>query len=417
MLAMQSDKNPKVMFDVKRLRDDFPLLERSVNGKPLVYLDNGATTQKPRCVVQAMERALWEDNANIHRGVHMLSRKSTESYEAAKSVVQHFINAPRHTEIIFTSGATDAINLAANTLCEGVLSPGDEIIVSELEHHSNLVSWQLAAQRFGQRVVKWPMRDDGTLALDDLREVLSHRVRVVAVTQVSNTLGVVPDIEAIAEIAHGVGAMLLVDGAQGVKHGRVDVQRMGCDFYAFSSHKIYGPTGIGVLWAKQALLEKLPPWKGGGEMVGTVSFENTTYADVPFRFEAGTMPYIQAVGLAAALQYYGAVGPDSAMLHEQELLHAAHEGLSRIEGITIYGYHPDNAAILSFNLDGAHHFDVGTILDKMGIAVRTGTHCTEPIMRHFGITGTVRASFAMYNTLDEVQALVEGVRRAAQMLR
>lgn len=405
------------MFDTGRVRQEFPLLEQRVNGKPLVYLDNGATTQKPRCVVQAMERALWKDNANIHRGVHTLSRLSTESYEAAKSVVQAFINAPRHTEIIFTSGATDSINLAANALCEGLLERGDEIVVSEMEHHSNLVSWQLAAKRFGQRVVKWPMRDDGSLSLDDLRRVLTSRTKVVAVTQVSNTLGYAPDIEGIAEVAHGSGALLLVDGAQGVKHGKIDVQRMGCDFYAFSSHKIYGPTGIGVLWGRQEILEKLPPWKGGGEMVGTVRFEGTTYADVPFRFEAGTMPYIQAVGLAAALEYYTAVNPGEALRHENELLHAAYKGLTDIEGITIYGYHPDNAAILSFNLEGAHHFDVGTLLDKMGIAVRTGTHCTEPIMQHYGITGTVRASFAMYNTLEEVQVLIEGVRRAAEMLR
>lgn len=405
------------MFDTGRVRQEFPLLEQRINGKPLVYLDNGATTQKPRCVVQAMERALWEDNANIHRGVHTLSRLSTESYEAAKSVVQAFINAPRHTEIIFTSGATDSINLAANALCEGLLEGGDEIVVSEMEHHSNLVSWQLAAKRFGQRVVKWPMRDDGSLSLDDLRRVLTSRTKVVAVTQVSNTLGYAPDIEGIAEVAHGAGALLLVDGAQGVKHGKIDVQRMGCDFYAFSSHKIYGPTGIGVLWGRQEILEKLPPWKGGGEMVGTVRFEGTTYADVPFRFEAGTMPYIQAVGLAAALEYYTAVNPGEALRHENELLHAAYKGLTDIEGITIYGYHPDNAAILSFNLEGAHHFDVGTLLDKMGIAVRTGTHCTEPIMQHYGITGTVRASFAMYNTLEEVQVLIEGVRRAAEMLR
>lgn len=405
------------MFDTGRVRQEFPLLEQRVNGKPLVYLDNGATTQKPRCVVQAMERALWEDNANIHRGVHTLSRLSTESYEAAKSVVQAFINAPRHTEIIFTSGATDSINLAANVLCEGLLERGDEIVVSEMEHHSNLVSWQLAAKRFGQRVVKWPMRDDGSLSLDDLRRVLTSRTKVVAVTQVSNTLGYAPDIEGIAEVVHGAGALLLVDGAQGVKHGKIDVQRMGCDFYAFSSHKIYGPTGIGVLWGRQEILEKLPPWKGGGEMVGTVRFEGTTYADVPFRFEAGTMPYIQAVGLAAALEYYTAVNPGEAMRHENELLHAAYKGLTDIEGVTIYGYHPDNAAILSFNLEGAHHFDVGTLLDKMGIAVRTGTHCTEPIMQHYGITGTVRASFAMYNTLEEVQVLIEGIRRAAEMLR
>lgn len=405
------------MFDTGRVRQEFPLLEQRVNGKPLVYLDNGATTQKPRCVVQAMERALWEDNANIHRGVHTLSRLSTESYEAAKSVVQAFINAPRHTEIIFTSGATDSINLAANALCEGLLEEGDEIVVSEMEHHSNLVSWQLAAKRFGQRVVKWPMRDDGSLSLDDLRRVLTCRTKVVAVTQVSNTLGYAPDIEGIAEVAHGAGALLLVDGAQGVKHGKIDVQRMGCDFYAFSSHKIYGPTGIGVLWGRQEILEKLPPWKGGGEMVGTVHFEGTTYADVPFRFEAGTMPYIQAVGLAAALEYYTAVNPGEALRHENELLHEAYKGLSDIEGVTIYGYHPDNAAILSFNLEGAHHFDVGTLLDKMGVAVRTGTHCTEPIMQHYGITGTVRASFAMYNTLEEVQVLIEGIRRAAEMLR
>lgn len=405
------------MFDIECVRGDFPLLGQSVNGKPLVYIDNGATTQKPRCVVEAMERALWEDNANIHRGVHTLSRRSTESYESAKQIVQRFINAPSSREIIFTSGATEAINLAANALCEGILSPGDEIVVSELEHHSNLVSWQLAAQRFGQQVVKWPMQEDGTLSLDDLQEVLSHRTKVVAVTQVSNTLGYTPNIEAIAEAAHEVGALLLVDGAQGIKHGTIDVQRMGCDFYAFSGHKIYGPTGIGVLWGNYELLEKLPPWKGGGEMVGTVSFEGTTYADVPFRFEAGTMPYIQAVGLAAALRYYQAIGPEQVVQYERDLLQAAYDGLSKVEGIEIYGYHPNNAAILSFNLNGIHHFDIGTLLDKMGIAVRTGTHCTEPIMRHYGVSGMVRASFAMYNTLAEVQSLVEGVRRAAQMLR
>lgn len=405
------------MFDVARIRKDFPLLAQRVNGKPLVYLDNGATTQKPRCVVEAMERVLWEDNSNIHRGVHTLSRRSTESYEHAKTIAQRFINAPSHEEIIFTSGATEAINLAANTLCEGVLRPGDEIVVSELEHHSNLVAWQLAAQRFGQRVVKWPMQADGSLSLDDLRGLLSHRVKVVAVTQVSNALGYAPAAAAIAEMAHGKGALLLLDGAQGVKHGKIDVQELGCDFYVFSSHKIYGPTGIGVLWGRRELLEKLPPWKGGGEMVGTVRFEGTSYAAVPFRFEAGTMPYIQAVGFGQALEYYAAIGPDEATRYERELLHAAYDGLQRINGITIYGYHHENAAILSFNVEGAHHFDVGTLLDKMGIAVRTGTHCTEPIMQYYGITGTVRASFAMYNTMEEVDLLVKGVERAAAMLR
>lgn len=405
------------MFDVERVRCDFPLLTQEVNGRPLVYLDNGATTQKPLRVVQAMEKVLWTDNANIHRGVHTLSRRSTEHYEAAKQSVRDFINAPLHEEIIFTSGATESLNLVANILCEGLFSEGDEIVVSELEHHSNLVSWQLAAKRYGQRVVKWPMREDGTLSLDDLRSVMTSRTRVVAVTQTSNTLGVVPDVEAVASVAHELGALVVLDGAQGVKHGRIDVQRMGCDFYAFSGHKIYGPTGIGVLWGRKSLLEKLPPWKGGGEMVGSVSFQGTTYADVPFRFEAGTMPYIQAVGLATALDYYTSLDVDCVVQYERELLFAAYEGLKGIDGLTVYGYHPDNAAILSFNIEGVHHFDVGTLLDKMGIAVRTGTHCTEPIMRHYGITGTVRASFAMYNTFDEVRLLVEGVRRASEMLR
>lgn len=403
-------------FPYQQWRGQFPILSREVYGKPLVYLDNGATTQKPSCVLAAMDSAYSHYNANIHRGVHALSQECTEKYEAARSAVARFLGVEQTRTVIFTSGTTASINLLASSLGESRFQRGDVVLVSEMEHHSNLVSWQLMGKRHGVEVRKIPILDDGTLDLDSLHRELTPRVKLLAVAQVSNVFGIVNPIARIAELAHANGSLLFVDGAQGVKHGRINLLEMGADFYAFSAHKLYGPNGIGVLWGREELMEALPPWQGGGEMVGTVSFDGTTYADLPYRLEAGTPPYIEAIGLGSALQFYEQVGQQTATDYETLLLHRAYEGLRSIPNICIYGYHPTNAAILSFTQDGGHHYDMGVLLDKMGIAVRTGTHCAEPLMARFGLTGTARASFAFYNTPEEVDAFVAGVQRAATML-
>ncbi|PIE84540.1 MAG: cysteine desulfurase [Bacteroidia bacterium] len=402
-------------FPYKKWRADFPILQREVYGKPLVYLDNGATTQKPQCVIDTITRVYSECNANIHRGVHRLSQESTELYEEARQRIADYLGVPDSKQVIFTSGATEAINLVAQTLGASYFKAGDAILVSEMEHHSNLVSWQLVAQQRGLEVRKLPVGDDGTIALEDLDRLLDKRVRLVAVTHVSNVLGVVNPIRAMADMAHARGALILVDGAQGVKHGKPRLPELGCDFYAFSGHKLYGPNGIGVLWGRAELMEALPPWKGGGEMVGTVSFEGTTYATLPHRLEAGTPPYVEAIALGKAVEYYGPMA-EEATAYETLLLHRAYEGLSAIPELEIFGYNPQNAAILSFIPRGAHPYDLGVLLDKMGIAVRTGTHCAEPLMRRLGTTGTARASFAFYNTPEEVDRLVEGAKRAVRML-
>ena len=383
----------------------------------MVYLDNAATTQKPRTVLEALEAVYTHYNANIHRGVHTLSQEATQAYEEARTAAAQHIGAPERESVIFTSGATAGLNLLANLLTERYLLEGDTVLVSEMEHHSDLVPWQLNAPRKGAKVVKIPITDDGALDLEQLQALLHReRVKIVAVAHVSNVLGRVNPVAEIARMAHAHGVLVVVDGAQGVKHGRVDVQELGADFYAFSGHKIYGPTGVGVLWGRRELLEALPPWMGGGEMVGTVSFEGTTYADLPFRFEAGTPPYIQAIGLGRALQFYHGCNPQAVSEHENRLMRRGYEGISQIKGLRVLGYSPDNAGILSVTHPKIHHYDLGVLLDRMGIAVRTGTHCAEPLMARFGITGTLRASFALYNTEDEVDTLVAGLERAVGML-
>ena len=406
------------MFSPAEIRSEFPILSQRVHGHSLVYLDNGATTQKPRCVGESMREAFDIYNANIHRGVHYLSQRATDAYEEARTRVANYLNAPERRSIIFTSGTTAAINLCANCLAESLLKAGDAILVSEMEHHSNLVSWQLVAQRYQLRVLKWPISDSGQLDLAALPALLAQGVKVVAVAHVSNVMGVVNPIAEIAQTVHAAGALLFVDGAQGVKHLPIDVQTLGADFYAFSGHKIYGPTGIGVLWGRYELLDRFAPWQGGGEMVGHVSFDGTTYADLPFRLEAGTPPYIEAIGLGNALYFYKVLSEESGhtiLSHENQLLVQAYEGVVAL-GAEVYGYTPSNAAILSFNLLGIHAYDVGTLLDQMGIAVRTGTHCAEPLMTRLGVTGTIRASFALYNTQEEVVHFLSALKRAKGML-
>ena len=396
-------------------RADFPILSREVYGRPLVYFDNGATTQKPLCVLQTIERFYREINANIHRGVHKLSEESTREYENAREVVRKFLNARKTSEIIFTSGTTASINLVAYSFGEVFVRQGDEVLVTEMEHHSNIVPWQLLCERKGATLKVLPFDSNGELMLNKLPELLTPKTRIVAVTQVSNTLGTVNPIAEIVRIAHSQNIPVLVDGAQGVKHGKIDVQQLDADFYAFSGHKIYGPTGIGVLYGKEEWLERMVPWQGGGDMIATVSFAKTTFNELPFKFEAGTANYIGAAGLATALNYYSSIGPDIATAYEDELLKYATTKLKEIDGLTIYGNAPEKAAIISFLLNGIHPYDTGMILDKMGIAVRTGSHCTQPVIDHFGIDGTVRASLAFYNTFEEVDRLVEALHKVKEM--
>lgn len=396
-------------------RSDFPILSREVYGRPLVYFDNGATTQKPLCVLQTIERFYREINANIHRGVHKLSEESTREYENAREVVRKFLNARKTSEIIFTSGTTASINLVAYSFGEVFVRQGDEVLVTEMEHHSNIVPWQLLCERKGATLKVLPFDSNGELMLNKLPELLTPKTRIVAVTQVSNTLGTVNPIAEIVRIAHSQNIPVLVDGAQGVKHGKIDVQQLDADFYAFSGHKIYGPTGIGVLYGKEEWLERMVPWQGGGDMIATVSFAKTTFNELPFKFEAGTANYIGAAGLATALNYYSSIGPDIATAYEDELLKYATQKLTEIDGLTIYGNAPEKAAIISFLLNGIHPYDTGMILDKMGIAARTGNHCTQPVIDHYGIDGTVRASLAFYNTFDEIDRLVEALHKVKEM--
>ena len=405
------------MFDVAQIRKEFPILDREVYGRKLVYLDSGATAQKPEAVLRAVDQLHRELNANIHRGVHYLSEQATERYEEARAEVARFVGAAEKEEIVFTAGATASINLVAYAWSERFLQAGDNILISELEHHSNIVPWQLAAQRKGAEIRVLPFDDEGRLMVEKLPTLLDARTKLLAVTQASNTLGTRPDLRPIIEAAHAVGAVVLVDGCQGVVHGGVDVQALDCDFYAFSGHKLYGPTGIGVLYGKRALLEAMPPFMGGGDMVDRVSFEKTTYAPVPLKFEAGTANYIGAIGLAEAIRFLRSLDMEAVEAHEQELLRYATEQLQRIEGLRIYGTTPNKCAILSFNVEGVHGYDMGMILDKLGIAIRTGQHCAEPVMHHFGVQGMCRASLALYNTREEIDALVRGVERAVRMLR
>ena len=403
-------------FDVERIREDFPILGSRVYGRPLVYLDNAATAQKPQCVIDAVSRAYTECNSNVHRGVHTLSERMTELYEQARERIRNFIGADSCGEVIFTSGATASLNLVAYAWSERFLHAGDNIIISEMEHHSNLVPWKLAADRKSAEIRVLPVDDDGRLMTERLPELLDSRTKVVAVTQASNTLGTKPDLRPIIEAAHSAGAIVVVDGCQGVVHGGVDVRALDCDFYAFSGHKLYGPTGIGVLYGKREILEAMPPFMGGGDMVDKVSFERITYAPLPLKFEAGTADFVGAVGLGEAVRYVESLPAVEVEAHERELLEYATERLLEIKGLKIYGTETGKTPIVSFNVDGISHYDMGMILDKTGVAVRTGHHCAEPTMHRFGVTGMCRASFAFYNTRAEVDALADGVVRAVRML-
>lgn len=405
------------MFDINKIREDFPILSREVYGKPLVYLDNGATAQKPKMVLEAVEKMYNELNANVHRGVHYLSEESTSLFEEARQTVADYIGAPRKEQIIFTAGATASLNTVVYAWGDKFIERGDNIVISEMEHHSNLVPWQLLAARRGAEIRMLPFDDNGELMTEKLPSLLDERTKVVAVTQASNTLGTRPNLKPIIEMAHRAGAIAVVDGCQGVVHGGVDVEALDCDFYAFSGHKLYAPTGIGVLYGKMELLEAMPPFMGGGDMVDRVSFEKTTFAPVPMKFEAGTANYIGAIGLGAAIKYLRSLDLKAVEEHEQKLMHRATTLLEEIDGLRIYGHAADKSSLVSFNVEGVHHYDMGMILDKLGIAVRTGQHCAEPVMTHYGVPGMCRASFALYNTEEEVELLAKGVRRAVSMLR
>lgn len=405
------------MFDVEKIRGEFPILSRRVYGKPLVYLDSGATAQKPRCVIEQVDALYRGMNANIHRGVHLLSEEATERYEAARSRIAAFIGAAERKEVVFTAGATASLNTVAYAWGERFVQAGDNIVVSEMEHHSNIVPWQLLAQRKGAEIRMLPFDDDGRLRTECLPSLVDARTRAVAVTQASNTLGTRPDLRPVVEAAHAVGAVVAVDGCQGIVHGGANVREMGCDFYAFSGHKLYGPTGIGVLYGRRELLEAMPPFLGGGDMVDRVTFAGTTFAPVPLKFEAGTANFVGAIALGRAVEFLQESDPAEIEAHETALLRRATERLSAIDGLRIYGTTEDKCAIVSFNVEGVHPYDMGMILDKLGIAVRTGQHCAEPVMDHYATTGMCRASFALYNTLGEADALADGVARAVRMLR
>ena len=405
-----------------QVRGDFPILTKTIYGKyPLVYLDNAATTQKPRSVVEAMTEEYYNVNANVHRGVHFLSQQATELHEGSRETVRKFLNARSSAEIVFTRGTTESINLVAQCFSDAFMQEGDEVIVSEMEHHSNIVSWQLQQQRKGIRLRVVPITDDGLLRLDEYEKLFNEHTRIVSVTHVSNVLGTINPVKEIIRIAHEHGVPVLIDGAQSTPHMPVDVQELDCDFFAFSGHKIYGPTGIGVLYGKEDLLDKLPPYMGGGEMIKNVSFERTTFNELPFKFEAGTPDYVATTGLAKALDYVTAIGMDKIEAHERDLTQYAMQRMNEIEGMRIFGPKDiqQHDAVISFLVaqEGSfiHHLDMGTLLDRLGIAVRTGHHCAEPLMHRLGIEGTCRASFALYNTLEEVDALVAGINRVRQM--
>ena len=404
------------MYDITKVRESFPILSRTVYGKPLIYLDNGATTQKPLCVLDAMQEEYLNVNANVHRGVHWMSQQATDLHEAARETVRKFVNARSTTEIVFTRGTTESLNLVASSFVEGCMKEGDEVIVSTMEHHSNIVPWQLQEQRKGIVLKVIPMTDEGELQLEEYEKLFTERTKLVSVTQVSNVLGTVNPVKEMIRIAHEHGVPVVVDGAQSVPHFAVDVQDLDCDFLAFSGHKVYGPTGVGVLYGKEEWLDRLPPYQGGGEMIERVSFTKTTFERPPLKFEAGTPDYIATHGLATALDYVTSLGMDNILAHEQDLTHYALQQLREIEGMHIYGHRNDSGdAVISFNVGDIHHMDLGTLLDQLGIAVRTGHHCAQPLMDRLGILGSVRASFGLYNTREEVDALVAGIKRIAMM--
>ena len=405
-------------YDLEQIRQDFPILQRQVYGRPLVYLDNGATTQKPRCVVEAMTEEYYNVNANVHRGVHFLSQKATDLHEQSRETVRRFINANSVNEIIFTRGTTESMNLVASCFSEAFMQEGDEVIISTLEHHSNIVPWQLAQNRKGIKLRVIPITDEGNICLDEYEKLFTNRTRIVSVAHVSNVLGTINPVKEMIEIAHAHGVPVLIDGAQSTPHMAVDVQQLDCDFFAFSGHKMYGPTGVGVLYGREKWLDRLPPYMGGGEMIKRVSFEQTTFNELPYKFEAGTPDYIATTGLAQAIDYVGQLDMDSIEAHERDLAQYAVSRLQQIPGMHLYGpmaYGAEGAGPLSFNVEGIHHLDMGTLLDRLGVAVRTGHHCAEPLMHRLGVDGTVRASFGLYNTRAEIDVLASSIERVCKM--
>ena len=403
------------MFDIQKIREDFPILSRMVYNKPLVYLDNAATTQKPLCVLDAMREEYLNVNANGHRGVHYLSQQATDLHEEARETVRGFINAPSTSEIIFTRGTTEGLNLVAASFTEEMMKEGDEVIVSVMEHHSNIVPWQLQAAKKGIAIRVIPMDETGKLDIEEYEKMFNEHTKLVSVAHVSNVLGTVNPVKQIVKIAHDHGVPAMIDGAQSTPHFRVDVQDIDCDFFVFSGHKMYGPTGIGVLYGKEQWLDKLPPYQGGGEMIESVSFEKTTFERLPFKFEAGTPDYVATHGLATAIKYIENIGIDNISRHEQELTEYCMKRLEAIDGMRLFGTVKGKDAVVSFLVGNIHHLDMGTLLDRLGIAVRTGHHCAQPLMDRLGIQGTVRASFALYNTKEEIDVLANGIERVAKM--
>jgi cysteine desulfurase/selenocysteine lyase len=402
-------------YNINKIRADFPILSRKVYEKPLIYFDNAATTQKPRQVIDRVNQVYSLENSNIHRGVHYLSNQLTEAHEKARETIQKFINASYSYEIIFTGGTTDSINLVAFTFGEKFVKEGDEIIISEMEHHANIVPWQMLCERKKAKLRIIPMNDKGELVIEEYKKLLSDKTRLVSVNQVSNTLGTINDIKQIIKIAHQQDIPVLIDGAQSIQHTKVDVQELDCDFFAFSGHKIYGPTGIGVLYGKEKWLNEMPPFRTGGEMIQNVSFEKTTFNELPFKFEAGTPNYTGAVGLEEAIKYISDIGLEHIEAHEKELLRYANQKFEKIEGFKTYGTASDKISVISFLLEDIHHYDIGMVLDKMGIAIRTGHHCTEPAIKHFNIDGTARASFALYNTKEEIDKMYDALLKVQEM--
>jgi len=412
---MRAMRELRETLDVESLRKDFPILRQEVHGKPLVYLDSAATSQKPRAVLEAVDRYYEQDNANVHRGVHLLSVRATEAYEAAREKVQRFVHAAHAHEIVFVRGTTEAINLVAQTFGRTRVRAGDEIVVTVMEHHSNIVPWQMLCEQQGAALRVVPMDDDGTLRIDELERLIGPRTRLVALGHVSNALGTIHPVRRIVELAHGKGVPVLLDGAQAVPHLAVDVQALGCDFYAFSGHKLFGPTGIGVLYGRSELLEQMPPWQGGGDMISSVSFEKTTYNKLPYKFEAGTPDIAGAIGLGAAIDYVNSVGLHAIAAYEHALLDYATDALKRVPGLRLIGTAKEKASVLSFLLGDIHPHDIGTVLDREGIAIRTGHHCAQPLMRRLGVAATARASLAFYNRREDVDALVAGLHKVREV--
>lgn len=407
----------KNILNINKIRDDFPILKREVNGKPLVYFDNGATSQKPQLVIDTINKYYTFENSNIHRGIHTLSQEATNAYEVARKKVQRFVNAQHEHEIIFTKGTTDSINLVAASFGKKHLKKGDEIIISNMEHHSNIVPWQMICEEKEAVLKVIPINDKGELLMDEFKKLLSPKTKFVSITHVSNTLGTINPVKEIIKLAKEAGALVLIDGAQAVPHTKIDVQDLGCDFYAFSGHKMFGPTGVGILYGKEAILNDLPPYQGGGDMIKTVTFEKTTYNELPHKFEAGTPNIVGGIGLGVAIDYMNSIGLDKIEAYEHELLTYATEQIKQIEGVRIVGEAAKKASVLSFVVDGTHPSDIGMIIDKLGVAIRTGHHCTEPLMNRLNVPGTARASFAFYNTFEEIDIFIAALKRAVTMLK